>query len=157
MKKFLASMTLAACLCAAGAHAQQPQPAQTPAPAQPTQGISPNRVAGEVIALDALNHTITVKADGVGTLVTVVVSDTTKYYRAKPEALAHADKLTPADLDTITAGDIGVGDRLSAIGKVADDQKSMPARVVIIMTKAERAAKEERDREEWRRRGILGV
>ena len=145
MKKFLAIMMLAACLCAAGTHAQTPA------------GIQPNQVAGEVTALDALNHTVTVKADGVGTLVTVQLSDATKYYRAKPEALTHADKLTPADLDAITAGNIGVGDRLVALGKVAEDQKSVPARVVIIMAKADRAAKEERDREEWRRRGVFGV
>ena len=159
MKKFLAILALVACLPVAGARAQQPAPAQQPPAAQPraANGIAPNQVAGEVTALDAAAHTITVKADGVGTAVTVQVTDATKYYRAKPEAVAHADKLTPADLLPITATDISVGDRLVAIGKVAEDQKSVPARVVIMMTKADHTAKQEKDREEWRRRGILGV
>ena len=156
MKKFLVIIMLCTGLFVSGAFAQQP--AASPAPASQTgTGVSPNRVAGEVTALDAVGHSITIKADGSGALVTVQVSDATKYYRAKPEALAHADKLTPADLLAITAGDIQIGDRLVALGKVADDQKSVPARVVIMMTKADHAAKQEHDREEWRRRGIFGA
>jgi hypothetical protein len=158
MRKFLFSFMLCAGLLAATAAAQQP----TQPPTAPTQtsgnGISPNRVAGEVTALDATAHTITIKADGSNALVVVQLDDkTTKFYRAKPEALAHADKLTPADLLAITFGDISVGDRLVALGKVADDQKSVPARTVIMMTKADHTAKQEHDREEWRRRGIFGV
>ncbi len=154
MKKFLFILTLCTAALTAGASAQQPS--TTPAP-QPSAGISPNRVAGEVTALDAAGHAITIKPDGMTTTFTITVSDTTKYYRAKPEALAHPEKLTPADLDAITAGDISVGDRLVALGKVADDQKSVPARIVIMMTKADHTAKQERDREEWKRRGIFGA
>jgi hypothetical protein len=43
------------------------------------------------------------------------------------------------------------------LGKVADDQRSVPARILIIATKADLAQKQERDREEWRRRGIVGT
>ncbi len=159
MIKFLAILTLSACLLIVGAHAQQTgtMAAAPPAPQQPSAGVSANRVAGVVTALDAVGHTVTIKADGAGTSITIQVSDATKYYRAKPEALSHADKLTPADLLGITATEISVGDRLVALGKVADDQKSVPARVVIMMTKADHAAKQEHDREEWRRRGVLGV
>src|SRR5205085_3858970 len=155
--KFLAIFILCAGLLVNVVHAQQPA-TTTAAPAgQASTSISPNRVAGEVTALDAIGHTITIKTDGSGALVSVQVSDATKYYRAKPEALAHADKLTPTDLLPITPGDIQIGDRLVALGKVADDQKSVPARVVIMMTKADHAAKQEHDREEWRQRGVLGV
>jgi hypothetical protein len=158
MRKFLFSFMLCAGLLAAtAAAAQQPTPPTAP-PQTSGNGISPNRVAGEVTALDATAHTITIKADGSNTLVTVQLDDkTTKFYRAKPEALAHADKLTPADLLAITFGDISVGDRLVALGKVAADQKSVPARTIIMMTKADHTAKQEHDREEWRRRGIFGV
>ncbi len=160
MKKFLTSLLLSVCLLAVGAQAQQTggtTAPTTPAAQQPSAGVSANRVAGVVTALDAAGHTLTIKADGTGASITVQVSDSTKYYRAKPEALSHADKLTPADLLTIMAGDINVGDRLVALGKVADDQKSVPARVVIMMTQADVAVKHEHDREEWRRRGVLGV
>jgi hypothetical protein len=157
MKKFLVSFALCACLLVIGTQAQQPT-TTPPAPAsQASAGISPNRVAGEVTALDANAHTITIKTDSGGAPVAIQLSDATKYYRAKPEALAHADKLTPADLLAITLTDISVGDRLVALGRVADDQKSVPARVVIMMTKADHAAKQEHDREEWRRRGIFGA
>jgi hypothetical protein len=158
MKKFLALLMICAGLPIAGANAQQPAaPATAATSAQTSNGISPNRVAGEVTALDAAGHTITIKVDGTGAALAVQVSDTTKYYRAKPEALAHADKLTPADLLGITAGDIQIGDRLVALGKVADDQKSVPARVVIMMTKADHVAKQQHDREEWQRRGVNGT
>ncbi|MFL6211327.1 MAG: hypothetical protein ACJ74W_20940 [Pyrinomonadaceae bacterium] len=159
MKKFITLLMLCTGLPIAGANAQQPSaPAPaTAAPAQTSNGISPNRVAGEVTALDAAGHTITIKVDGTGAPLSVQVSDATKYYRAKPEALAHADKLTPADLLGITAGDIQIGDRLVALGKVADDQKSVPARVVIMMTKADHVAKQQHDREEWQRRGVNGT
>jgi Cu/Ag efflux protein CusF len=39
---------------------------------------------------------------------------------------------------------------------MSDDQKSIAAVAVIIMTKAELAQKHERDREEWKRRGMAG-
>ncbi|HEX8178166.1 MAG TPA: hypothetical protein VF525_01345 [Pyrinomonadaceae bacterium] len=159
MNKFLAILTLCAGLLATGVNAQQPAaPTTTPAPqTTTTNGISPNRVSGEVSALDPAAQTITIKADGTHELVAVQTSATTKYYRAKPEALAHADKLTPADLLGINLADISIGDRLVALGKVADDHKSVPARIVIMMTKADHVAKQEKDREQWRRRGILGV
>jgi hypothetical protein len=126
MNKFLAILTLCAGLLATGVNAQQPAaPTTTPAPqtTTTTNGISPNRVSGEVSALDAAAQTITIKADGTHELVAVQTSAATKYYRAKPEALAHADKLTPADLLGINLADISIGDRLVALGKVADDHK----------------------------------
>ena len=44
-----------------------------------------------------------------------------------------------------------------AVGKVAEDRKSVPARTVVINTKADILKKQEQERAEWRRRGILGV
>jgi hypothetical protein len=43
------------------------------------------------------------------------------------------------------------------IGKVAEYRKSVPARILIVATKADLAQKQERDREEWRRRGLVGT
>ena len=56
----------------------------------------------------------------------------------------------------ITFADLAEGDRVMAMGKVADDKKSVPTRAVIVMTKAD-IAKQDAERAEWRRRGILGV
>jgi hypothetical protein len=40
---------------------------------------------------------------------------------------------------------------------VAEDKKSVPARILIVAKKADIAQKLERDREEWRRRGLVGT
>ena len=57
----------------------------------------------------------------------------------------------------ITFADLAEGDRVMAMGKVSDDKKSIPTRAVVVMTKADIAKKQESERAEWRRRGILGV
>ncbi|MGH9906534.1 MAG: hypothetical protein ACRD8U_13245, partial [Pyrinomonadaceae bacterium] len=86
-----------------------------------------------------------------GSVVTAVLSDATTYLRVAPgeKNLTNATQITFAD--------VGEGDRVLARGKVSDDKKTVPARAVIVMTKADIAKKQEAERAEWRRRGILGV
>jgi hypothetical protein len=43
-----------------------------------------------------------------------------------------------------------------ALGKVEAEQKSVPARHVIVMKRGELAQRQQREREEWRRRGMAG-
>ncbi len=153
MKKFLTSLPLVACLLAVGAHAQQPgtTTATTPAaPQQPGAGISPNGVIGEVTTIDGAAKQLTVKT-GTGSVVVVMLDDKTSYKRVPP------GETSLKNATDIAMTDVAVGDRVFARGRVADDQKSVPARQVIVMTKADLAQKHERDREEWRRRGVLGV
>ena len=113
-------------------------------------GITPNRVIGEVKAIDATAKQLIVKTDA-GSLVTATLSDATQFMRVAPGEtnLANAAKITFADL--------AEGDRVMAMGKVADDKKTVPTRAVIVMTKADIAKKQDAERAEWRRRGILGV
>jgi hypothetical protein len=84
-------------------------------------------------------------------MVTVLLSDKTAYMRLAPgeQNLANAAK--------IAFTDVAEGDRVWARGKVSDDRKSIPAVAVIVMTKADIAKKQEAERAEWRKRGILGV
>src|SRR5678816_4435968 len=105
---------------------------------------------GEVKAIDSQSKQLIVKTDA-GTLVTATVADTTQYMRVAPgeTTLTNATKITFADL--------AEGDRVMAMGKVSDDRKAIPARAVIVMTKADLAKKQESERAEWRRRGIVGV
>ncbi len=49
------------------------------------------------------------------------------------------------------------GDRVLALGKVSDDHKSVPARTVVVMNKADIAKKQEAERAEWKKRGMLGI
>src|ERR1700686_262465 len=100
-------------------YAQNPQP--SPATQAGDAAITPNRVIGEVKAIDAAAKQISIKTDA-GSLVSVVLSDATNYLRLAP------GETTLAKATKITFADIGEGDRVLAMGKVAEDHKSVPAR-----------------------------
>lgn len=150
MKKPLIVFMLALML-AASASGQTPSSSNTTtAQTSADAGVTPNGVIGEVTTIDMTARQMTVKTDA-GSIVAVSVNDATVYMRIPPGEKT-LDKATK-----IAATDVGLGDRVFARGKVADDKKSVPARIVIVMTKADIAKKQERDREEWQRRGIAGV
>lgn len=123
-------------------------------PASLAQTDDPNIAAkhaiGEIKTIDAAAKQLTIKTDA-GSMVTVTLSDKTTYKKLAPgeKSLTNATDLTFADL--------GEGDRVMARGTVSDDRKSVPALQVIVMTKGDLAKKQEAERLEWRRRGILGV
>jgi hypothetical protein len=117
---------------------------------QTDAGITSNRVIGELKTIDAAAKQITVKTDA-SSLVTVNLADTTGYSRIPPGEKT-LDKVT-----NITFADLGVGDRVLAVGSVADDRKSAMALKVVVMSKGDIAKKQLAERMEWRRRGILGV
>lgn len=152
-KQLLTFAILALALSLSVVSAQTPAPTTSTAapPQQPTdKSITPNGVLGDVTAINTDAKGLSVKTDA-GNSVVVVFSDATSFIRAQPGAttLEGATKITPAE--------IGVGDRVFARGRVSDDQKSVTVRALVVMTKADIAKKHERDREEWRRRGILGT
>ena len=126
-----------------------------PATSSPTtqaedKSITPNRALGEVKAIDLAGKQLILKTDA-GSLVTVLFADNTSYMRVAPNA-------TTLDGATkIAATDVAEGDRVMAMGRVSDDRKTATARVVVVMSKADIAQKQEADRAEWRKRGILGV
>ena len=118
------------------------------------QGDDPNIAAkhaiGEIKSIDAAAKQLTIKTDA-GSEVTVSLSDKTTYKKLAPgeQSLTNATDVTFADL--------AEGDRVMARGTVAADRKSVPALMVIVMTKGDLAKKADAERMEWRRRGILGV
>ncbi len=150
MRKLVIVFMLA-CALTLAASAQTPSSSTTTTTTQAADaGVTPNGVIGEVTTLDMTAKQMTVKTDA-GSIVTVVLNDSTVYMRIPPGEKT-LDKATK-----IAAADVGIGDRVFARGKVADDKKSVPGRIVIVMTKADIAKKHERDRAEWQRRGIAGV
>lgn len=165
MKKlFKISMALLVCSLALGAHVfGQTTAASSDAKAGAQVGgtsITPNRVIGDVMLIDQSAMSITLKVEGTAAgAVVAVLNDKTIYYRAKSDILSRAATATisPADLEKTSLGEVGIGDRVVVLGKVAEDQKSVPARILIVATKADLAQKQERDREEWRRRGLVGT
>jgi len=64
------------------------------------------------------------------------------------------------DLKSATAiaiSDINAGDRVLVRGKIADDQKSMVATTVVVMSRAAIASAHEAERLDWQRRGVGGL
>jgi co-chaperonin GroES (HSP10) len=135
----------------AGATASAQTPAATTAPSQAGDpSISPNRALGEVKVIDAASKQVIIKTDA-GSLVTVVLSDATSYMRVAP------GETTLTNATKITFADVAEGDRVLALGKLSDDHKTVPARTIVVMTKADIAKKQEAERAEWKRRGVLGI
>jgi len=113
-------------------------------------GIAAKHAIGEVKTIDAAAKRITIQTDA-GSTVTVSVTDKTTYKRLAPgeQSLTNASD--------IAFTDVSEGDRVMARGTVSEDRKSVPAVQIIVMTKGDLAKKQEAERTEWRRRGILGV
>src|SRR5882762_5390183 len=147
--QFLAiALVLVGVLAGLSVNAQTTQP--TPAAQAGDSGITPNGAMGEVKVIDNAAKQLIVKTDA-GTLVTVALGDKTVYMRLAPgeKTLTNAAKIAFAD--------VGEGDRVWARGKVSDDHKLIPARALIVMNKADIAKKQEAERAEWKRRGLLGI
>jgi hypothetical protein len=112
--------------------------------------IGPKHAIGEVKTIDSASKQLTIKTDA-GSVLTVSLDEKTTYKRLAPgeQSLTNATDVTLADLTE--------GDRVMARGNVSEDRKSVPAAMIIVMTKADLVKKQEAERAEWRRRGILGV
>jgi preprotein translocase subunit YajC len=152
MKALFIAFALVQLLVIAGPAANA-QATATPAAAAAQagdSGITPNGAIGEVKVIDAAGHQLIIKTDA-GSLVTVALNDATVYMRLAPgeKTLTNAAK--------IAFTDVGEGDRVWARGKVSDDHKAIPARALIVMNKADIAKKQEAERAEWKRRGLLGI
>jgi co-chaperonin GroES (HSP10) len=146
---FVIALVLAGVL--AGTSSARAQTSNTSAPPQTNDpSITPNRAMGEVKVIDAATKQLIIKTDG-GSLVTVTLSDSTAYMRVAPgeTSLTNATKIAFAD--------VAEGDRVLAMGKVSEDHKLVPARTVVVMTKADIAKKQEAERAEWKKRGVLGI
>ena len=111
---------------------------------------SGNNALGDVVAVDPAAKQIFVKTDA-GAVVIVSLSDATRVLK-NPPGEPKTDKAVPYTLAQIAAGD-----RVLALGKLSDDGKALPARIVIVNTKAEIAEKQEKERAEWQARGVVGV
>jgi len=118
------------------------------------QGGDPNITAkyaiGEVKTIDTAAKQLTIKTDA-GSMVTVSLTDKTTYKKLAP------GEQTLTNATDVTVADLAEGDRVMARGTVSADQKTVPAVMVIVMTKGDLAKKADAERAEWRRRGILGV
>jgi hypothetical protein len=92
----------------------------------------------------------TLHADA-GTDFLIVFADRVSFLRVPPGA---------TNLNTatkVTMSDISSGDRVLVRGRLSEDQKSIVATSVIVMTKSDLASAREAERLDWQRRGIDGT
>ena len=148
MKKF-GSITV---LCALALFASAfPLSAQTSAPSPTTDpAITALSVMGVVSELKTDTRQVIVTT-AAGNQVTVTLSDRTAFMRIPP------GEKTKDKFIKISPTDFGVGDSVFARGRITEDRKSMPALEFYVMSKGDIAQQREREREEWRKRGIAGT
>jgi hypothetical protein len=127
-------------LQAEGAPVQQTQQPATPGPASRTLGTIQS-IAGNSI-------TLTTQA---GASLAVAVQDNARILRIEPgeKDLKNA---TP-----ITLQDLQVGDRILIVGKASGDTKSFAASSIVAMKKMDIEAKQQKDRDDWQKRGVGGL
>jgi hypothetical protein len=120
--------------------------AQTQPAASPASAVKP---IGTIKAISG--NTVTLTTDS-GSTLSIVIQDSTRMVRTLP-GKKDLQGATPAQLH-----DLLVGDRIIvARGTPSDDGKSVTAAVVYIMAGTDIAARQQQEREDWRKRGIGGT
>lgn len=115
----------------------------------PDASIKPTITAGDVFSITAKSMVIAAKTENVETVLT----EKTVYKRVSAEPFK---ALNFATATTGAFGEIGVGDIVTVSTLLGSDRKSMNARTVYYVTKADMVAKAAKESEQWRTRGITG-
>jgi len=127
--------------------AQAPSPTNSP-PTDPA--ITPLSVMGVVTTFSAETRQVLVTTKA-GSQVSVTLSDATEFMRIPP------GEKTKDKFIKIAPTDFAVGDMVFARGRMSDDRKTLPAREFYVMSKGDIAGKRDREREDWRARGLSGT
>jgi hypothetical protein len=122
--------------------------AQDSATPQAAQSAPKVRTVGTIKTISGTTVTLTTDS---GAEVTVGLQPSTRLLRMAP------GQTDLKQATSIQVQDLQVGDRLLAGGTSSDGGKSVTATTAVVMTKADVAAKQERDREDWQKRGVGGV
>src|SRR6267142_2638119 len=106
------------------------------------------RIVGSIKSTQADSLTLTPDSGGE---VTAKLSSSTKILRVPPgeKDLKNA---TP-----LQAQDLRPGDRVLVRGQASADGHSMTALAVVVMKQADVSARQQRDREDWQKRGVGGL
>ncbi len=120
--------------------------AQEPA-ASPSSAVALKPVG----VVKAISGNVITLATDAGQTVNIVVQDSARLVRISP------GQKDLKDAAPIQLQDVQVGDRILARGKPSDDGKSVEASSVVLMKESDVAAKQERDREDWQKRGVGGL
>ena len=121
---------------------------QTPPIQQPATAASVARPVGTVKSISG--NAVTVTTDS-GSEVKVLIQESTRMLRVAP---GQKDlKEAPA----IQLQDVQLGDRMIIRGRLSDDGKSVVAASILVMKRADIAERQEREREDWQKRGVGGL
>jgi hypothetical protein len=115
------------------------------------QAASASPAAKPVGTVKAISgNTITLATDS-GSTVNVAIQDSTRLLRVAP------GQKDLKDASPIQLQDVQVGDRILARGSASDDGKSVTASSVVLIKESDVTAKQDRDREDWQKRGVGGL
>jgi len=120
-----------------------------------SQSAAPNAAArsqtiGRVTAVDVAARRLILQDDR-GAAVAVSAAETVPVLRVPPGE-TDLKKAT-----RIAFTEIGSGDRVLAVGVKSDDGKEVQARTLVVMSQADLAQKQQRERQDWQTRGISGT
>lgn len=110
------------------------------------QAVKPTVVMGDVTSVSDGKIVLQTK-DGA---IDLQLTPNTQFKRVPPE-----NPVLTAAVDS-KLSEIGAGDKIAASGILSEDKKSLPARTVFLMTKADITKKISAESEAWRTRGISG-
>jgi len=120
------------------------------APLGSAQAPGPGRAAGAVTAVDAAVGQVSLMTDR-GDPLTITTFDRTAIIR-----------IPPGETDIkkgsrIPLSSLSPGDRIVALGDLAADQKSLRARSILVMTRADLSEIQQKERADWQKRGTTGT
>ena len=145
---FVITLLFFGALAGTSVHSQSAQPTSSTQAVDPA--ISSTSVYGKVTEIKGAAGEITAKTDA-GSIVVVKLSEKTTYERMP------AGETDRTKAVKITLVDIAVGDGIYARGYVSEDRKSVPAQKIIVVSQSDIARKQEKERAEWKQRGIMGI
>jgi hypothetical protein len=115
----------------------------------PSQAQASVTVVGTVTDIDIETATITVKSD-TGDVVVFPYNDKSQFKRLP------LGKTTLADAVPITLAELELGDRVTAKKRLTPTGSVAPITLMVVMSKADIAKKQEIERAAWRERGTFG-
>jgi len=113
------------------------------------QAPANQNVGGVVTKIDAAGSTLTVKTDA-GQEVSVKLDPKASFRRVAP------GETDLKNATNIAVADIGLGDKVLAVGKLGED-KSISARLIVVMSKGDLANKQSAEMADWKKRGVIGI
>ena len=118
---------------------------------QAQQAAGTSAATRRIGAIKAINGAVVTLTPDTGPDISFTVQATTRILRIAPgeKDLKNA---TPIQLQ-----DLQVGDRILVAGKASDDNLSLAASTVVVMTHSDLEARHQQDLQDWQKRGVDGL